>query len=234
MISVCIATYNGEQYIKAQLESILCQLFDGDEIIISDDSSNDRTVEIIKSFDSDSIVLLENQTFKSPVFNFENTLHYAKNDFIFLSDQDDIWEENKVSTIMQHLQNNDLVLSDASLIDAEGKKISASFFALNRSAPGLFKNLVKNSYIGCTMAFNRKILQHALPFPANTPMHDWWIGLIAEMFGKVYFCKEPLVCYRRHESNASSSAEGSPYTLGEKIYMRVLLLVNLAKRWFEK
>lgn len=234
MISVCIATYNGERYIKEQLDSILCQLSDGDEIIISDDSSNDRTAEIIKSFDSDIIVLLENQTFRSPIFNFENTLKHAKNDFIFLSDQDDIWEENKVGTIMKHLQHNDLVLSDASLIDAEGQEINASFFALNGSAPGLFKNLVKNSYIGCTMAFNRKILERALPFPENTPMHDWWIGLIAEMFGKVYFCEEPLVRYRRHDANASASAEKSPYGFGEKISMRLLLLVNLAKRWFRK
>ena len=234
MISVCIATYNGERYIKAQLDSILCQLSPEDEIIISDDSSTDRTVEIIKSFNSNAIVLLENQLFKSPVFNFENALRHAKHEFIFLSDQDDIWAENKVEVLLEHLEDNDLVMSDATLIDADGKKISDSFYSLNNSAPGLFKNLVRNSYIGCTMAFNRKMLDHALPFPEDTPMHDWWLGLVAELFGNVYFCKEPLTHYRRHNANASASAEKSPYTFRERIYMRCILIANLARRRFIK
>ncbi len=234
MISVCIATYNGELYIKKQLDSILSQLSEGDEVIISDDSSTDRTVEIIKSYNSDKITLIEGQSFRSPVFNFEHALKHAKNEFIFLSDQDDIWEENKVTVMLKHLRDHDLVLSDALLVDAQGTELGTSFYELNGSTSGFFKNVVKNSYIGCSMAFNRKILEHALPFPENTPMHDWWIGLVAELFGKVYFCKEPLVRYRRHESNASASAENSPYTLGEKIVMRTLLLVNLTKRWFRK
>lgn len=234
MISVCMATYNGECYIKEQLDSILCQLSDGDEVIISDDGSTDRTVEIIKSYPSDKITLIEGQSFKNPVFNFENALKQAKNEFIFLSDQDDLWEAEKVGIMLLHLKEYDLVISDARLIDADGTPLGTSFYELNGSSSGLFKNIVKNSYIGCTMAFNRKILDHALPFPENTPMHDWWLGLIAELFGKVYFCKEPLVRYRRHETNASASASKSPYNLKEKINMRILLLVNLAKRWFRK
>ncbi|MGB5965974.1 MAG: glycosyltransferase family 2 protein [Sulfurimonadaceae bacterium] len=232
MISVCIATYNGERFIKAQLDSILCQLSDGDEVIISDDSSTDRTIDIIKSYGSDTIVLLENQTFKSPTFNFENALKHAKNEYIFLSDQDDLWEENKVKVMLGYLQAYDLVMSDALLIDAEGKEIDSSFYTLNSSSNGLFSNLVKNSYIGCTMAFNRKILDIALPFPKNTPMHDWWIGLTAELFGNVYFCKEPLTQYRRHDANASASAEKSPYSFTEKLRMRSRLIANLAQRWF--
>lgn len=234
MISVCIATYNGEQYLKAQLDSILCQLSDGDEVVISDDGSTDRTVEIIKSYGSDAIVLLDNRPFKSPVFNFENALKHAKNEVIFLCDQDDLWEENKVKVMLGYLQDYDLVISDATLIDADGKELESSFYALNGSAQGLFKNLVKNSYIGCTMAFRRNILEHALPFPKETPMHDWWIGLVAELFGRVYFCKEPLTRYRRHGSNASASAEKSPYSFTQKIAMRYLLALNLAQRWFKK
>ena len=144
-VSVCIAAYNGEQYIKAQLDSILCQLSDGDEVVISDDGSTDRTIEIIKGYGSDTIVLLENQSFKSPIFNFENALKHAKNEIIFLSDQDDLWEENKVTTMLKHLQNCDLVMSDASIIDADGRELNSSFYTLNNSTSGLFNNLIKNS-----------------------------------------------------------------------------------------
>jgi len=231
MISVCIATYNGERYIKEQLDSILSQLSDGDEVIISDDSSTDRTVEIIKAYKAENIILLEKQSFKSPVFNFEHALKHAKNEFIFLADQDDVWREEKVEVMLSHLQDYDLVISDASIIDSEGNTIGDSFFKQNGSAPGLLKNLVKNSYIGCTMAFNRKVLQRSLPFPKETPMHDWWIGLIAELFGSTYFCREQLTAYRRHESNASASAGDSPYTLLQKIRMRYVLAKNLLLRW---
>jgi len=231
MISVCIATFNGEHYIQEQLDSILHQLTEGDEIIISDDSSTDRTVEIIKGYQSTYITLLENQTFKSPTFNFENALQYAKNEMIFLSDQDDIWENNKVEIMMKHLQTYDLVLSDASIVNEKGQQLEPSFFNLNHSKSGLVRNLMKNSYIGCTMAFNRNILTHALPFPKNIPMHDWWIGVVAELFGNIYFHKEPLTRYRRHHANVSASADQSPYSFYIKIRMRYIMSLNLIKRW---
>lgn len=91
MISVCMPTYNGEKFIRIQLESILSQLGNDDEIVISDDSSTDKTVEITKSFNDSRIHLLENNTFHSPIYNLENALKNAKGDFIFLSDQDDEW-----------------------------------------------------------------------------------------------------------------------------------------------
>ena len=108
MISVCIATYNGENFIKAQLDSILCQISLTDEIVISDDSSSDNTIRIIKSYDDPRIKLFEGNTFHCPIFNFQNALKNSIGDFIFLSDQDDIWIKNKVSTMMKELQNSDL------------------------------------------------------------------------------------------------------------------------------
>ena len=89
MISVCIATYNGEHYINQQLKSILSQLSYNDEIIISDDSSNDKTINIIESFNDKRIKLLKYQKYFNPIYNFENTLKNVSGDYIFLSDQDD-------------------------------------------------------------------------------------------------------------------------------------------------
>jgi len=234
MISVCIATYNGEHYIQEQLDSILPQLTNGDEVIISDDSSTDRTIEIIKNYHSPYITLLENQTFKSPTYNFENALKHAKNERIFLADQDDVWEDNKVTIMLNYLQTYDLVISDASIVNEKGQELEPSFFVLNHSKSGLIQNLMKNSYIGCTMAFNRNILSHALPFPKNIPMHDWWIGVIAELFGSVYFCKTSLTRYRRHHTNVSASADQSPYSFYTKLKMRYVMALNLIKRWLRQ
>jgi len=160
-ISVCMATYNGERYVAVQLTSILNQLSDGDELIISDDSSIDNTTTIIKSFNDNRIKLYENQQFKSPIFNFENALKHANGEYIFLADQDDIWMPRKVEIFKKYLNDYDLVLSDANIIDDSGKEIYESFYRVNASNGGLLKNMVKNSYLGCTMAFNRKIRKNS-------------------------------------------------------------------------
>lgn len=108
MISVCIATYNGGKYIKEQLDSILFQLGKDDEVIISDDSSTDDTLSILESYHDERIVILTNQKFHSPVYNFENALKSAKGDFIFLSDQDDIWEPTKVEVMLDSLKGTSI------------------------------------------------------------------------------------------------------------------------------
>ena len=229
-ISVCMATYNGEKYIKEQLDSILSQIGENDKLIISDDSSTDNTVQIIKSFKDNRIKIFENQKFKSPIFNFENALNNATGDIIVLSDQDDIWKANKIETIKKYMHNYDLVLSDADIIDEKGNILHKSFYKLNGSKNGFIKNIVKNSYLGCTMAFNKKILDKSLPFPKDLPMHDWWIGLISEMYGKTYFIEDKLINYRRHGNNASPTGEKSKYSFFQKVIFRLIMIKNLIKR----
>jgi len=233
-ISVCIATYNGEKYIRQQLGSILGQIGESDEIIISDDSSSDRTVEIIKTFDDKRIRLLENNRFHSPEYNFENALEKATGDIIFLSDQDDIWLENKVKIMTGLLQQYELVVSDCIIINETGDILQESFFNIRGSKKGLLNNLLKNSYMGCCMAFNRKILDIALPFPDNLSMHDMWIGMIGELYGKTYFCDQKLVKYRRHEHSASPTFGPSPYTIKDKISFRLNLLLGIIARLLER
>lgn len=231
-ISVCMATYNGEKYIKEQLDSILSQIGENDEVIISDDSSTDKTVQIIKAFNDTRIKIFENQKFKSPVFNFQNALMHAKGEIIVLSDQDDIWEPNKIEVIKKYMQEFDLVLSDAYIIDEHGNILQESFYKLNGSKSGLIKNIIKNSYLGCTMAFNRRILEKALPFPKDIPMHDWWIGLVGEVYGKTCFIENRLIRYRRHGNNASPTGEKSKYSFGKKIFFRWIIIKNLILRFF--
>lgn len=225
-----MATYNGEKFIGKQLDSILSQMEGDDELVISDDSSTDKTIDIIKSYNDKRIKLYKNQNFNSPVFNFEHALKLSSGQYIILSDQDDIWKKNKIETIKKYLNKYDLVLSDANIIDTFGQVISESFYEINNSKKGLFKNLTKNSYLGCSMAFNRKILEKALPFPEDIPMHDWWIGLIADVYGRIYFIDEKLISYRRHVNNASSTGGKSNYTFFKKFILRLIMIKNLILR----
>jgi len=231
MISVCIPTFNGEKFIKEQLDSILRQISDGDEVVISDDSSTDRTVEIIKSLADPRIILLPNQKFKSPIFNVENALKGAKGSYIFLADQDDIWLNGRVDKMLNLLDNNDLVLSDCKVVDNNLTVIFNSYFKLVGARPGFFRNLLRTSpYIGCCMAFRRRVLEEALPFPAEIPMHDFWIAMISEVKFKICFLHDPLVLYRRHSDNASITASRNTNSIFKKMAFRITLLRLLTIR----
>lgn len=231
MISVCMPTYNGEKYIKEQLDSILSQISVDDEVIISDDSSTDKTLEIIKSYNDSRLKVLENNHFKSPIYNLENALKQAKGDYIFLADQDDVWYPNKVEKLLLCLTDYNCVVSDATVVNSDMTVIHESFMEINHSRKGFVNNLIKNGFLGCCMAFSSSLLKIVLPFPKNIPMHDSWIGLNATLKGKVLFLDEPLIYYRRHESNASCSSEKSKNTLSTKIKHRYNLFVETMKRF---
>ncbi len=230
-ISVCIATYNGGKYIKVQLLSILKQLSRTDEVVISDDNSTDDTLKIIKELEDKRIKIYYSDK-KSPIFNFENALLKCNGDIIFLSDQDDIWHTNKVKVMLAYMEKYNCVISDAEIINANDKIIDESFYKTNNSKSGLLMNLVSNSYLGCAMCFDRKVLEHSLPFPKDIEMHDRWIGLVSEIYGKTHFCNEKLFQYRRHENNFSMASEKSKNSLLKKLSIRAILVKNLLKRYF--
>jgi glycosyltransferase involved in cell wall biosynthesis len=232
MVSVCMATYNGERFIEIQLKSILCQLGNNDELIISDDSSTDNTVSIIESFNDKRIRLYKNQQFHSPIFNFEFALSKAVNNIIILSDQDDEWLSGRVKEVLEVFEAQpeiSLIVNRCNMIDEKGNITKKSHF--NDSNPvnhSFLWNLWKNPYPGCCMAFRKKILDSALPFPKRIAMHDIWIGLIAQMNGKCIYLDKVLVNYRRHE--ATVTKEKSYYPLWYKIWYRVILLNFLVYR----
>jgi len=215
-----MATHNGSAYLNEQVDSILKQLDINDELVISDDSSTDDTVTLIKQITDPRVRFLGSQYYGSPTLNFEYALTQASGDYIFLADQDDVWEPNKMAVVLPLLKKYELVLTDCQLVDQDGSKIKPSFFALRKSRPGFWYNLRRNSYMGCCMAFRSTLLTHALPFPSHIHMHDWWIGLLAEARGQVHFISQPLLQYRRHGSNASPTGE-STYPLWQQIYNRL-------------
>lgn len=230
MISVCIPTYNGEDYVKEQIDSIIGQLSLDDEIIISDDSSSDNTVDIIKSYNDSRIKLLCNNHFHSPIYNLENALKLATGDVIFLADQDDIWEPEKVSVCIESLQKYDLIIHNCQIINAKCEVIHDSFYKLNHTRKSRFYNLVKNGYLGCCMCFKKELLMDLLPFPPNLPMHDLYIGNFAAFNNyKIDFIDNKLIKYRRHGKNASVTAERSKRKLLLRINDRITIMKSVLR-----
>ncbi|HWA35003.1 MAG TPA: glycosyltransferase family 2 protein [Cyclobacteriaceae bacterium] len=229
-VSVCMATCNGERFLKEQIDSILDQLRDDDEIVISDDHSTDGLPRILSTYDDKRIKLLPSRRFGTPTGNFEYALNHCANDLIFLADQDDVWYPGKIDAMSNALQNADLVVCDCRLTDHELRTIFPSFFALNGSGPGLLRNLVKSSYMGCCMAFRREVLAKALPFPDSIPLHDQWIGLVAERYFRTAFVPEILLDHRRHRNNYSSTGERSRNSLRKKVGMRFQIAKKLLFR----
>lgn len=237
MISVCLATYNGEFFIAEQLKSILQQLpkspFEA-EIIIADDASNDNTLKIIKNIDDIRIRILKSDMHLGIIRNFERTLNVCSGDIIFLADQDDIWLPNKVQTVIKYLKNFDLAMHDAFLYVNENsnwicnKKLSD----IRKFRKGIFCNWLKNNYTGCCMAFKRNVLKYALPFPKNIPMHDQWIGFVATRFFKVAYIKTPLIKFRRHNANATNIVK-SHATFLQQIKWRINLAVYIIASYFK-
>lgn len=228
MISVCIATHDGEKYICQQLQSILCQLNVSDEVIVSDDESTDSTVNIIRSINDTRIKIISGPEKKSATLNFENALRQAKGDYIFLADQDDVWKPDKVAVCMKWLQKYDCVVSDAEVTDSNLKVVHHSLFALLKVRQSRIYNTIwKNGYTGCCMAFSRKVLCAALPFPDNIPMHDIWIGNVAAYKYNVKFISDRLIYFRRHEDVTSCNGKGSKFTLWQKIRFRWNTIKNI-------
>ncbi len=207
MISVCIATYNGERFIREQIGSIINQLGNEDEIIISDNGSTDSTIDIIKEIDDKRIKLIKGPEKKSPTSNFENALMHAKGEYIFLSDQDDVWKDNKISICMQYLKHYDCVISDAEMVDENLNIIEKSYYKVhNTKQSRIYNTLIKNGHMGCCMAFTKRVLKASLPFPKDIPMHDIWIGNIAAYRFNVKFIPNKLIQFRCHGRNSSFTA----------------------------
>ncbi|MDR2283080.1 MAG: glycosyltransferase family 2 protein [Sphingobacterium sp.] len=238
MISVCLATYNGGLFIKEQLVSILSQLSEKDEIIISDDGSSDETMDIIHSFNDDRIKVLKNGRNKegrsghqSVSSNFENALKNTKGDFIFLADQDDIWKENKVKICLDHLYYYDLVLTNAEIIDRNGISMKQLLFLQNPLNNNVLTLLYRMPFYGCCLCFRKSLLTKALPFPKNLELHDNWLGLMAIIFkrNRVMYIDSPLILYRRHSNNVSGKSKNN---LIFKVHYRVILLLHIVIRKF--
>lgn len=235
MISVCIAMHNGGEYIIEELKSILPQLGVDDEVVISDDGSTDGSIQAVNNLFDKRIKIYPfvckkgmNLTRHYVTQNFENALQHANGDIIFMADQDDIWKPHKVRVCIEQLQHYDLVVSELDICDGEGKPTGEKWFNGKFRQNNPLK-IFGMTYQGCSMAFNKRVLDAVLPFPAKLLSHDHWIGYIAEMIGKVKYIEEPLMYYRIHDHNVSGNSH-STNSLWFKISYRIYMLKEFLKR----
>ena len=226
-ISVIVATYNGEKYIREQIASILRQLKECDEIIVSDDWSTDSTIPIINRFADSRISVIYSVGTKGPVRNFENGIRRATRDIVVLSDQDDVWLDGRLDTIRttfsESKSTNLLIVLDSAVVNEQLEMLHNSVFELLNSGMGLTKNILRNTYIGCHMAFSRTLVPIITPFPKNIPMHDVWIGLICELVGEVKFIQSTSMLFRRTGENFTQTK----YSWGRRLTWRVNLITNI-------
>lgn len=232
-ISVAMAVYNGEKYIEEQLDSIIKQLISGDEIVISYDSSNDKTLSIIEKYENkyDFISVYKNDEFKKGyVNNFINAFKNVKNEIIFYADQDDLWLEDKrekVTNIFIENPNVEFVAHDCINTDMFLNHNNLSYFQSRGYPSSFFKNIYRLRYIGCCTAFKSSFLKYALPLPLNNRSIDWSLGTLALARDSFYFINDILLLHRIHSSNTTPKKK---LTLTEHLYIRFKILFYILKK----
>lgn len=230
-ISVCMASYNGEKFIEQQIESIICQLRSSDELIVVDDGSSDDTMRILESF-RDRITIVRNEQKLGVYKNFEKALLLSQNEYIFLADQDDIWEHNKVEVLCKLLEGADIVCSDCTIVDSAGIPSGMKYSNLRAPRTTFIGNFWRMGHLGCCMAFNRRVLNFCTPFPSDDKFltHDLWILLGGLCIGTFSWESEPLIRYRRHSSNHSSGGAKTKNNWYIIFLIRIHLLKHLILR----
>ena len=212
-VSVCLATYQGERYIERQLRSILEQLGANDEVIVVDDCSRDRTVEVIESVGDPRIKLFRNPINRREVYSFGRAIEIATGDIVFLSDQDDVWLPGRVRLMVDRLQKSDaaLITSNFEWMDADERPLDVAFDGVSSTASARhFRNIAdifigKTNYFGCAMAFKRELIPLIAPIPSYVESHDLWIALAANQIGSNLHIDDKTLRKRRHDSNTTST-----------------------------
>ena len=212
-VDILMATYNGEKYVKEQIDSILNQTYKNIQLIISDDCSTDSTRDILKQYEQNERVKIYYQEKNlGYIKNFEFLLKHVENDVYMLSDQDDFWKEEKIEKSLEKLENENLnlVFGDLEVVDENLNTICPSFnkyMKLDRKIEKYINDYrmqyLYNCMTGCTMMARKKDIDKILPVPANSKHvpHDYWMGLMIALDGKVGYLKEKYIKYRQHGNN---------------------------------
>lgn len=230
-VSVCLAAYNGDKYLKPQLDSILIQLEEQDEVIIIDDCSSDLTKSIIQEYSARDLRVKFFVNSKNLGVNktFERAIHMSSGDYIFLADQDDVWLPNRVDNMMSSLMDSDKLFlsSNFEFIDGAGNFTdSVQEFALKGdSSDENVSNVIKlffgrMSYYGCAMCFKKEFKKYILPFPNFIDSHDLWLAMVANIERTCIHDEKASLLRRIHGNNLSVVTRA----LSKKIYSRCLLL----------
>lgn len=237
MISVCMATYNGSRYIRQQVDSIMSQLGAEDELVVSDDGSTDDTLDIIRNINDSRIRIIPHSPrpgkwdpVQRVTHNFENALREAKGDYIFLSDQDDVWLPRKVEIMMRWLKDYDYVQSDCIITDSDLNMCEHLKVKIPQARNRWTALVGAAPYMGCVSAFSRRLLDRALPFPKNLQSHDRWLGFLASIRYSYVLIPDQLIYYRKHDANVSSTFGKSRNSMAYRVRTRLYYISALIRR----
>jgi len=212
-VDICLATYNGGLWINDFLTSLNAQSYEHWRLIVSDDDSQDNTIELIKQHFINmpkKLVIVNRKKIQGGVIcNFQDALGASEAQYIYLADQDDVWLPDKLSislSLMKKIETDSqtpsIIYSDLEVVDEQLKIINTSwwdFISVNPNWTMSFNKILSRNIVpGCSMMLNRSLLEMVLPFPKKVVMHDWWFLLVCLVFGKVGMCNDKLVRYRRH------------------------------------
>lgn len=211
---IILASYNGSKYIKEQVDSILasikfCDIAIINQLIITDDNSTDNTEKIIRENYSNHpfIGFYRNELGSGVINNFQNGLNKSTARYIFLCDQDDIWHIDKIQRTMhaffqtENSQLPFLIITNVNLVDEKLKFIGKAHDFLPSDPQNPVKTAYRSYGQGCSMAFNKSLMNKVGSISSAAVMHDWWILLIASNFGIVKYIETPLLDYRQHDNN---------------------------------
>lgn len=215
MVTVLLAVYNGEKYLKSQIDSLLDQTFKEIKIIIRDDGSNDNSTRIIAEYCKNYpqiISTVEGVPTGNAARNFARLLEVCDDDYIMFCDQDDIWLPEKIEKTLEAVKSQEgkcgeipvLAHSDLKVVDQNLNVISDSFFNFQKLCQDnvtLPRLLTQNYVTGCTVMINRALKEKCGTIPPSCIMHDWWLALVAVLFGKIICLKNPTILYRQHSGN---------------------------------
>jgi len=222
LISIAMATYNGERYLKEQLDSIYSQTYKNIEVVVTDDCSTDGTIKILEQYSkSHGLKYYVNEENLGFVKNFEKAISLCQGDFIALSDQDDIWEKEKIEILVDKIGSNLLIHSDCSVIDDEGKSLMPFLKQDTGNLISVQDFFFRNVVTGCTVLFSKKLLDTALPFPEGIAYHDWWLGFCAAKEKKIHYFPQCLTRYRKHSGQDTGLGDGERQFILKSIYAAV-------------
>lgn len=229
--SVAMAVYNGEKYIRQQIDSILDCMSPEDELVISYDRSTDSTRQIIDGYAAaDSRVRVIDNDNPGVQNNFNNAVLACRGEYIFLADQDDVWLPGKIDHVVEVFRSTgaDVVIHDGYITDENLNVQPGSFFQNGSTCNGPIRNIIRCHFWGCCMAFRASLRGIVCPFPNTHAIgHDLWIGVLAGFYGKIVRTDECLMKHRLHSSNVTTRHSRS---LPVIVDHRIALIRELIKR----
>ncbi len=205
-VSIAMCTYNGERFVRQQLDSLIAQSYRPIEIIIQDDCSTDSTREILKEYEARHacIHLGFNEVNLGYCRNFEKALGRCSGQYIALCDQDDVWFPEKIETFVREIGGRSLIYSVPSYIDGDGVPIAPPRVATPRPEGRCPLGLLFSFPVtGHLSMIDSAVLKHALPFPDAVAAHDYWVTLVASALGGIKPLDAVLSHYRVHGGNVS-------------------------------